>query len=83
MRIEASVQTGIREVASGRQNTQKIAPNIQDKVDVSFSKLQIDAEPSVRMDRIDAVRSRLASGFYDRADVREGIAEAFLKAQFS
>ena len=83
MRIEAGTQTRMPEVTANRQKTEQIAPKTQDKVELSLSKLQMDAGPEVRTDRIEAVRSRIASGFYDRADVREGIAEAFLKTQIA
>ncbi|MBT3603873.1 MAG: flagellar biosynthesis anti-sigma factor FlgM [Candidatus Latescibacteria bacterium] len=58
-------------------------PKKSDQTDLSLSKSVIDAQPDVRMDRIEAARARMADGFYDRPEVREEIAGTFLNAQFA
>jgi len=83
MRIEQAIATKILMGGYGAEATKKMPtlPEQQtgDRVELSLSQSTINALPDVRMDRLEAVRARLESGFYDRQEVRQGIADAFLR----
>jgi len=53
----------------------------EDLVSISLPKSKIDGVGDVRKERVEAVKDRIASGFYDQPDVREAIATAFLMVQ--
>ena len=80
MRIDATSHTvlphtGPESPSTGRRN----APQT-DQVDLSLPEQLNQVGGDVRPGRIALVRERLANGFYNRPEVREGIAEAFLNA---
>lgn len=50
----------------------------EDQVALIWSKARIQEQADVRRDRVEAVKERIAQGFYDRLDVREQIADRFL-----
>ena len=72
---------GQERVDSPKRDRELDATKRSDKIALALSKPTIDAVPDVRMNRIEAVRARIESGFYDLPQMREGIAEAFMKAQ--
>lgn len=83
MRIEQGIATPINRIDhhTDRTKPMEMFPEQKtgDRVELSLSKSRIDTLPGVRMGRLEEVRARLKSGFYDRPDVREGIADAFLR----
>ncbi len=85
MRIEQAIATNIQIGGKGAETSKPMRTlpghKTGDRVALSVSKSTIDALSDVRMDRLEAVRKRVASGFYDKTEVRERIADAFLKHQ--
>ncbi|MFT5366217.1 MAG: anti-sigma28 factor (negative regulator of flagellin synthesis) [Candidatus Latescibacterota bacterium] len=85
MRIEHTVSTQTLGERYGTGATTQTAraseQKMDDKIELSMSMSGLDTLPDLRMDRIETARARIKSGFYDRPEVREGIAEAFLKIQ--
>ena len=47
---------------------------------VTALRKEMTALPEIRKDKIELARERLASGYYDRADVQEAIAERLLES---
>ena len=83
MRIEQTITAIGNRIGKHRDTTKPMATppeqKVGDWVELSLSKSRIDALPDVRGDRLEGVRERMKNGFYDRLEVREGIAEAFLR----
>ncbi len=81
MRVDAATSytvpphTSLEGASTGKPN----APQT-DQVDLSLLERVNQVGGDVRPDRIALVQERLANGFYNRPEVREGIAEAFLNA---
>ena len=73
--------SGQKRVETPKRDEALAAPQRNDRIALLLSKPTIDASPDVRMDRVEDARARIASGFYDRPEVREGIAGSFLEAQ--
>jgi hypothetical protein len=86
MKIEQALATKIQMGGKGSLSTRlmPIPPEqrVGDRVELAMSKSTLDALPDVRMDRLEAVRKRVANGFYDKPEVREHIADSFLKHSF-
>ncbi|HAA75292.1 TPA: hypothetical protein DCE37_09250 [Candidatus Latescibacteria bacterium] len=92
MRIENAINElrgpDVSEKRNEEVRKRRRAPKAGDVVEISnqarslnVSKIKVadvDAAPDVRQARIDAVRQRVAEGFYDRPEVREAIADAVL-----
>lgn len=83
MKIETTKQVWAENIRFAKPQETATAKAVTDRVDLALPKHITDAEPEVRTDRIEAVRARMVSGFYDRADIREEIAASFLKAQIA
>ena len=85
MRIEQAAYRGVEfQSAPAQENETKVPVGVAkagDLIDLT-SPLKIEnAGGDVREDRIAEVRERIASGFYNQANVRGEIASAFLSAQ--
>jgi anti-sigma28 factor (negative regulator of flagellin synthesis) len=83
--IRARVQSGYYE---SRQVREQIAESIleegalretlSDIAQVRAARQGLEGVPDVRQERIDQARQRVASGYYDRADIRQQTAERML-----
>lgn len=92
MRIENAINElrgpEVPEKRSEETRKRRQAPKAGDVVEISakartlnasaVSQADLDSVSDVRQARIDAVRQRVAEGFYDRPEVREAIADAVL-----
>ena len=94
MRIENAINelrgSDVPEKRSEEVRKRRQAPKTGDVVEIStqarvlggstITSADVDAVSDVRQARIDAVRQRVAEGFYDRPEVREAIADAVLNS---
>jgi anti-sigma28 factor (negative regulator of flagellin synthesis) len=92
MRIENTINelrgADVPEKRSEEPRKRRQAPKAGDVVEISkqarslgssvITPADVDAVSDVRQARIEAVRQRVAEGFYDRPEVREAIADAVL-----
>ena len=92
MRIENALNElrghDVPEKRSEETRKRRQAPKTGDVVEISTSArtlntssitpADVEAASDVRQARVDAVRQRVAEGFYDRPEVREAIADAVL-----
>lgn len=92
MRIENAINelrgADVPEKRSEEVRKRRQAPKTGDVVEISkqartlgsstITSADVDAVSDVRQARIDAVRQRVAEGFYDRPEVREAIADAVM-----
>ena len=92
MRIENAINElrgpDVPEKRSEEVRKRRQAPKAGDVVEISdrartlnastITQADVDSVSDVRQARIDAVRQRVAEGFYDRPEVREAIADAVL-----
>jgi len=92
MRIENAINELRGQEVPGKRSEEvrkrRQAPKAGDTVEISsqartlgssaITSADVDAASDVRQARIDAVRQRVAEGFYDRPEVREAIADAVL-----
>ncbi|MCZ6632061.1 MAG: hypothetical protein O7G87_01535 [bacterium] len=80
MRVDATSYTVPSPTGPESSSTGKPNAPQTDRVDLSLPEQVNQVGGDVRPDRMALVRERLANGFYNRPEVREGIAEAFLNA---
>lgn len=83
MKIENGLTTSFLAVQRQEQRlNSRMVKSVEqeDQVSISLPKSKLDGVESVRQDRVDAVKARIANGYYDQPEVREAIATAFLRA---